>query len=84
MVSQAQMLAAESGSSITLTNEPLEAVSGANAIYTDVWASMGQESEAAQRSAVFHPYQVNEALMEVARDRGTSSCIVCPRIAARK
>ena len=66
MVSQAQMLAAESGSSMTLTNEPLEAVSGANAIYTDVWASMGQESEAAQRSAVFDPYQVNEALMEVA------------------
>ncbi len=66
VVSQAQMLAAESGSSMTLTNEPLEAVSGANAIYTDVWASMGQESEAAQRSAVFDPYQVNEALMEVA------------------
>src|SRR6476661_7690514 len=46
VVAEAQTLAADSGSSITLTNQPFEAVAGANAIYTDVWASMGQESEA--------------------------------------
>ena len=38
-------------------------VEGADAVYTDVWASMGQEAEATDRDAVFRPYQVNEALM---------------------
>ena len=52
---------------ITITNDPAEAVANANAVYTDVWASMGQESEAAERSRIFTPYQVNEALMAQAR-----------------
>src|SRR5438445_9352135 len=47
--------------------DPLEAVSGADAVYTDVWASMGQESQALERRAIFQPYQVNEALMAKAR-----------------
>jgi ornithine carbamoyltransferase len=41
-------------------------VSGADAVYTDVWASMGQESEAAARRAIFAPYQVNGELMSQA------------------
>lgn len=45
---------------------PTEAVRGADVIYTDVWASMGQESEAAERREVFLPYQVNSALMALA------------------
>jgi ornithine carbamoyltransferase len=52
---------------ITITADPSEAVDGAHAVYTDVWASMGQESEAAERSRIFAPYQVNEALFARAR-----------------
>ncbi len=52
---------------ITITNDPAEAVSHADAVYTDVWASMGQESEAAKRAAAFAPYQVNEKLFAQAR-----------------
>lgn len=47
---------------ITITEDPAEAVAGADIVYTDVWASMGQESEAAHRQRVFAPYQVNEEL----------------------
>ncbi len=43
-----------------------DAVRGADAVYTDVWASMGEEHEAAQRKVIFAPYQVNRALMSVA------------------
>src|SRR5207302_6192657 len=50
-----------------ITSDALAAVSGADAIYTDVWASMGKESEAQQRKAVFAPYQVNEKLMAQAK-----------------
>ena len=52
---------------ITLTCDPAKAVAHAHAVYTDVWASMGQESEAADRARIFAPYQVNEALMSQAR-----------------
>jgi ornithine carbamoyltransferase len=52
---------------ITLTNDPADALDGAHAVYTDVWASMGQESEAAARLEAFEPYQVDEAMMAWAR-----------------
>ena len=55
--------AARLGGGIEVTNDPLAAAQGADAVYTDVWASMGQESEAAARQAIFAPYQVNGALM---------------------
>ena len=48
---------------VRVTNDPEEAVAHADAVYTDVWASMGQEDEAARRDALFRPYQVNAALM---------------------
>jgi ornithine carbamoyltransferase len=51
------------GGSLQVTNDPVEAVRGADAVYTDVWTSMGQESEAADRLAVFAPYRVDAALM---------------------
>jgi ornithine carbamoyltransferase len=54
--------AARSGSRLTITNDPWEAVSGAHAVYTDVWASMGAENEAAERRTAFADYQVNDAL----------------------
>ncbi len=52
---------------ITITSDPYEAVAGASAVYTDVWASMGQEKEAAERERIFAPYQVNEELFQKAR-----------------
>src|SRR5271154_2007623 len=55
------------GGRITVTNDPAEAVAGAHAVYTDVWVSMGQEAEAGERARVFAPYQVNDALMGLAR-----------------
>ncbi len=55
--------AALSGGSISLLRDPAEAAAGADAIYTDVWASMGQEHEAEARRAIFAPYQVNAALL---------------------
>ncbi len=55
--------AGRDGGSIELTNDPAEAVAGADVVYTDVWASMGQEAEAKARQQVFRPYQVNARLM---------------------
>ena len=57
---------ARHGATITVTNDPFSAVMGADAVYTDVWASMGQEQEAAARARVFQPFQVNPSLMEAA------------------
>ncbi len=51
------------GGGVEVTNDPSEAVSAADAVYTDVWASMGQEAEAPSRHAIFQPFQVNAALM---------------------
>ena len=58
--------AKESGvSKITITNDPVSAVSGADVIYTDVWASMGQKEEAEEREKTFKNFQVNEKLMSL-------------------
>ena len=67
IISQAEGLAAISGSRLELTCNPTEAVAGAHAVYTDVWTSMGHEQEQAQRQEHFAPYQVNENLMSMAR-----------------
>jgi ornithine carbamoyltransferase len=67
IVSQAEGLAALSGSRLEITNDPAEAVAGAHAVYTDVWTSMGHEQEQAQRRERFAPYQVNENMMSMAR-----------------
>ncbi len=67
VVKVARRDAEESGASIELFHDPWEAVRGADAVYTDVWASMGQEEEHAERVKVFQPYQVNEELMAAAK-----------------
>ena len=59
-------LAASLGAAPTLTGDPREAAAGARVVYTDVWASMGQEDEANERKRRFAPYQVNEELMGLA------------------
>ena len=56
------------GGTLELVVEPFEAVAGADAVYTDVWTSMGQESEAEQRRAAFAPYQVNTEMLAAAND----------------
>lgn len=63
IIQQAEIFATDNHSSVLITGDPAEAVAGAHGVYTDVWASMGQESEAGQRRLDFQPYQVNEALM---------------------
>jgi ornithine carbamoyltransferase len=68
IVAEAQKLAKRYATSIVITGSASEAATGAHVIYTDVWASMGQESEAIARRARFQPYQVNEALMAKAHD----------------
>jgi ornithine carbamoyltransferase len=51
------------GGGVEVTNDPIAGVSGVDAVYTDVWASMGQESETAARKVIFAPFQVNAELM---------------------
>lgn len=60
-------LAKVSGAEITLSNDPYEAVANADAVYTDVWTSMGQEAEAKEREKIFAPYQLNAELMKHAK-----------------
>jgi ornithine carbamoyltransferase len=62
IVKQAKKIAATTGATIQLLTDVQKAVNGADAIYTDVWASMGQENEAASRKQIFGEYQVNDKL----------------------
>jgi ornithine carbamoyltransferase len=63
IVAEAREIAQETGANIELLTDPVEAVCGADAIYTDTWTSMGHENEAMERSRIFAPYQVNDELM---------------------
>ena len=68
-VVEAATAVARDGATVTLIENPIEAVAGADAVYTDAWASMGDEAEADARARVFQPYQVNAALMRAAGPR---------------
>ncbi len=63
---EASQVAAKTGSELKLTNDPAKAAACADVVYTDVWASMGQESEHAKRVNAFRGYQVNAKLMQFA------------------
>ena len=63
----AMKLAVRSGSKLVIERDPIKAVKDADAIYTDVWTSMGQEAEAERRKRMFPPYQVNRNLVEAAK-----------------
>ena len=68
VVSKAKEEAKRNGCKINVTNDPKEAARGADIIYTDVWASMGQEKEHEERVKIFKPYQVNGQLVKEAKE----------------
>jgi ornithine carbamoyltransferase len=72
VVHRAQEIGAETGGSAAVTNDPDEACAGADVLYTDVWTSMGQEEEAAERTLVFQSYRIDRASL----DRAASDAIV--------
>ena len=67
IVALAQSYAAESGGSVTVMHDPKEAVKGVDVVYTDTWASMGQEAEKEIRKKAFAGYQVDDAMMALAK-----------------
>jgi ornithine carbamoyltransferase len=67
VVQRAQEIAASTGGSISLTHDAAEASTGADVLYTDVWASMGQESEAGERALVFPGYALDRAKVDLAK-----------------
>ena len=69
VLGRAQALAAASGGSVAVLHEPVAAVRGAHALYTDVWASMGQEEEKAERERAFAGWCLNEELIAEANPR---------------
>ena len=68
IVAAAKINGKHSGSTVTMTQDPKEAVKGADVVYSDVWASMGQEAEHQARLQVFKSYQVNDELMKAANE----------------
>jgi ornithine carbamoyltransferase len=68
VVARALDIAAETGAVVSFTNDPAAAVAGADAVYTDVWTSMGHEAESEKRANDFAPFQVDAAMMALAAD----------------
>jgi len=63
VIKYAQEIAKDTGSKIKITEDPVSAVKGANVVYTDVWASMGQEEEIVKRKIIFKDFQINTKLL---------------------
>jgi ornithine carbamoyltransferase len=68
VVGRANQIGERTGGAAVVTHDPLEAATGADVLYTDVWASMGQEEESDTRQLVFQPYQLDERAVAAARD----------------
>ena len=80
ILKKGEKIASETGATIQITHDPKEAVKKADFIYTDVWASMGQEEEAEKRKRIFVPYQVNsELLMDAPKDALVMHCLPAHR-----
>ena len=80
IIAQAEALAAVSGAQLLITNNPAEAVRNAHGVYTDVWTSMGQETERRKRLSDFAKYQVNGALLaEASADAVFLHCLPAKR-----
>lgn len=67
IVAEAKEIAKRTGSKITITHDPVEAISDSDAVYADTWVSMGQEAEKAKRIEIFKPYQINAELFAKAK-----------------
>jgi ornithine carbamoyltransferase len=68
VVQRATEIAAETGGEVEVLTDPLEAVRGADVLYTDVWASMGREEEADERALIFPAYQLDARKVELAAE----------------
>ncbi|BEP15995.1 ornithine carbamoyltransferase [Acidothermaceae bacterium B102] len=68
VVGRANQIGEQTGGAAVVTHDPLEAATGADVLYTDVWASMGQEEESDSRQLVFQPYQLDDKAVSAARD----------------
>ena len=68
LVRELARASAADGGSVTLTTDPVAAATGAHALYTDVWVSMGDEAGAAERRALLAPFRLDETLLARARD----------------
>ena len=64
VVHRAEEIAAQTGGAVEVTSDPEAASDGADVLYTDVWASMGQETESDERALVFPAYQLNQKLVQ--------------------
>lgn len=69
VVEEAREIGKETGATVELVREPKDAAKGADVLYTDVWASMGQEAEKEARQKIFVGYQINEELLKVANEQ---------------
>ncbi len=69
LVNESAAIAAETGGSVAVVNDPTEAAAGANVLYTDVWVSMGEEDQREARVELLRPYQVNLKLVEATGNR---------------
>lgn len=79
IVARARRIGQKTGSRIGIGHSPVEAVEGADAVYTDAWTSMGGESEADARRALFAGFQVNDALLSAAPDALVMHCLPAHR-----
>ena len=68
VVRRANEIGEETGGAAVISNDPMEAVRGADVLYTDVWASMGQENEAESRNLVFQGFQLDDRMVDAAHD----------------
>jgi len=80
LLHKARQLAAKSGGRLDVIHDPQVAAQGADALYTDVWTSMGQEAEEARRRKIFKPFQINAELLTKAK----SDCVVLHCLPARR
>jgi ornithine carbamoyltransferase len=67
VIHEAMLVARDTGSDVRILNDPEEGVRGADAVYTDTWASMGQEDETEERAAIFNDFRVDEEMMALAK-----------------
>jgi ornithine carbamoyltransferase len=79
ILAQACEIGSKKGAEFVVTNNPQEAAKNADAIYTDVWASMGQEDEVAARKKIFQPFQLNSELLALAPEAIVMHCLPAHR-----